>query len=82
MLQPVLVAAAQRLPKAESVVRPVPRRRACLFELSLETRFQDFGVAVFPSPKIVLKGTYQRVRNNDPAGANSDSILGGVGFFF
>jgi hypothetical protein len=56
-------------------------------EISLPTgagqmRFQDFGVAVFPSPKIVLKATYQRVRNNDPLGAQSDSILGGVGFFF
>jgi hypothetical protein len=54
----------------------------CLPTGAGQTRFQDFGVAVFPSPKIVLKGTYQRVRNNDPAGANSDSILGGVGFFF
>jgi len=54
----------------------------CLPTGAAQTRFQDFGVAVFPSPKVVLKATYQRVRNNDPAGANSDSILGGVGFFF
>jgi hypothetical protein len=47
-----------------------------------QTRFQDFGLALFPSPKIVLKATYQRVRNNDPLGAQSGSILGGVGFFF
>jgi hypothetical protein len=47
-----------------------------------QTRFQDFGLALFASPKIVLKATYQRVRNNDPLGAQSDSILGGVGFFF
>jgi hypothetical protein len=47
-----------------------------------QRRFQDFGLAIFPSPKIVLKATYQRVRNNDPVGAQSDSILGGVGFFF
>jgi hypothetical protein len=47
-----------------------------------QTRFQDFGVAVFPSPTIVLKATYQRVRNNNPIGAQADSILGGVGFFF
>jgi hypothetical protein len=56
-------------------------------ELGLPTgagqrRFQDFGLALFPSPKAVLKATYQRVRNNDPLGAQSDSILGGVGFFF
>jgi hypothetical protein len=47
-----------------------------------QRRFQDFGLALFPSPKIVLKASYQRVRNNDPVGAQSDSILGGVGFFF
>jgi hypothetical protein len=54
----------------------------CLATGAGQTRFQDFGVAVFPSPKIVLKATYQRVRNNNPIGAQSDSILGGVGFFF
>jgi hypothetical protein len=54
----------------------------CLSTGAGQRRFQDFGVAVFPSPKIVLKATYQRVRNNDPLGAQSDSILGGVGFFF
>jgi hypothetical protein len=47
-----------------------------------QTQFHNIGVAVFPSPKIVLKATYQKVINKDPAGANSDSILGGVGFFF
>ena len=35
-----------------------------------------------PSPKVVLKATYQKVINKDPAGANADSVLGGVGFFF
>jgi len=54
----------------------------CLATGAGQTRFQDFGVAVFPSPKVVLKATYQRVRNNNPVGAQSDSILGGVGFFF
>jgi hypothetical protein len=60
----------------------------CLPTGSGQTRFQDFGVAVFPSPQIVLKATYQRVRNNNPGGAQvppspiADSILGGVGFFF
>jgi hypothetical protein len=47
-----------------------------------QTQFHNVGVAVFPSPKIVLKATYQHVKNNDPLGANSDSVLGGVGFFF
>lgn len=47
-----------------------------------QLQFHNVGVAVFPSPKVVLKGTYQKVINKDPAGANSDSFLGGVGFFF
>lgn len=47
-----------------------------------QTQFHDVGVAVFPSPKIVLKATYQKVINKDPAGANADTFLGGVGFFF
>ena len=47
-----------------------------------QMQYHNLGVAVFPSPKIVLKATYQKVINKDPAGANSDSVLGGVGFFF
>jgi hypothetical protein len=47
-----------------------------------QTQFHNVGLAVFPSPKLVLKATYQHVKNNDPVGANSDSVLGGVGFFF
>jgi hypothetical protein len=47
-----------------------------------QLQFHTAGIAVFPSPKVVLKATYQKVINKDPAGANSDSVLGGVGFFF
>jgi hypothetical protein len=47
-----------------------------------QTQFHNIGVAMFPSPKMVLKATYQKVINNTPGGANADSILGGVGFFF
>jgi hypothetical protein len=47
-----------------------------------QTQFHNVGIAVFPSPQIVLKATWQKVINRDPAGANSDSVLGGVGFFF
>lgn len=47
-----------------------------------QAHFHTMGVAIFPSPKLVLKATYQKVKSNDPAGANADSILGGVGFFF
>ena len=47
-----------------------------------QIQFHNVGIAVFPSPKLVLKATYQKVISRDPAGANSDSVLGGVGFFF
>ena len=47
-----------------------------------QTQFHNVGIAVFPSPKLVLKATYQKVINRDPAGAQSDSVLGGAGFFF
>jgi len=44
--------------------------------------FHTAGLAVFPSPKLVLKATYQRVIDKSVVGALSDSFLGGVGFFF
>jgi hypothetical protein len=47
-----------------------------------QTQYHSAGIAVFPSPKVALKATYQKVINNAPGGANSDSFLGGVGFFF
>jgi hypothetical protein len=47
-----------------------------------QTQFHTAGIAVFPSPRLVLKATYQKVINNDPGGALSDSFLGAVGFFF
>jgi hypothetical protein len=47
-----------------------------------QTQFHTAGFAVFPSPQIALKATYQKVINKDPLGAHSDSVLGGVGFFF
>ncbi|HLQ89971.1 MAG TPA: hypothetical protein VK148_08055 [Xanthobacteraceae bacterium] len=47
-----------------------------------QLQFHTLGIAVFPSPKLVLKATYQKVINRDPAGAQSDSFLGGLGFFF
>ncbi len=47
-----------------------------------QMQFHDAGIALFPSPQIVLKATYQRVLNRDPLGARADSVLGGVGFFF
>ena len=47
-----------------------------------QTRFHNAGFALFPSPQLVLKVTWQKVINDDPFGARSDSLLGGVGFFF
>ena len=47
-----------------------------------QMQFHTAGIAVFPSPKLVLKATYQKVINKSLTGAQSDSILGGVGFFF
>src|SRR5258708_15031799 len=47
-----------------------------------QQQFYTTGVAVFPSPKLVLKATFQKVKNRDPAGAQSDSVLGGGGLFF
>jgi hypothetical protein len=47
-----------------------------------QTQFHTAGFAVFPSPQIALKATYQKVINKDPLGAHSDSMLGGIGFFF
>jgi len=47
-----------------------------------QLQFHSVGVAVFPSPNLVLKATYQKVINRAPGGAQSDSALGGVGFFF
>ncbi len=47
-----------------------------------QLQFHNAGIAIFPSPKLVLKATYQRVKNRDPEGTHADSILGAVGFFF
>ena len=47
-----------------------------------QLQFHTAGIAVFPSPKIVIKGTYQKVSDAEAGGAKSDSVLGGVGFFF
>jgi hypothetical protein len=47
-----------------------------------QRQFHTAGVAVFPSPKVVLKAEYQHVIDKSLIGALSDSYLGGVGFFF
>ncbi len=47
-----------------------------------QLQFHTAGIAIFPSPKMVLKATYQRVIDREPGGAKADSVLGAVGFFF
>jgi hypothetical protein len=47
-----------------------------------QQQFHTAGVAVFPTPKVVLKLDYQKALNRAAGGAQSDSVLGGVGFFF
>jgi hypothetical protein len=47
-----------------------------------QRQFHTAGLAIFPSPKLVLKATYQRIIDKSITGALSDSFLGGVGFFF
>jgi hypothetical protein len=47
-----------------------------------QQHYHTLGVAVFPTPQLVLKLSYQKVIDGSPAGARSDSILGGVGFHF
>jgi hypothetical protein len=47
-----------------------------------QRQFHTAGLAIFPSPKLVLKATYQRVIDKSITGALSDSFLGSVGFFF
>jgi len=45
-------------------------------------QFHTVGIAVFPSPNLALKLNYQHVIDGEPGWARSDSLLGGVGFFF
>lgn len=47
-----------------------------------QMQFHDVGVAVYPTPELVLKLNYTKALNLAPGGAQSDSVLGGVGFFF
>jgi hypothetical protein len=47
-----------------------------------QQQYHTLGVAVFPTPQLVLKLNYQKVIDGSATGALSDSILGGVGFHF
>jgi hypothetical protein len=45
-------------------------------------QFHTVGVAVFPTPELVLKLNYQHVLDDEPGGAKADQLLGAVGWFF
>jgi hypothetical protein len=45
-------------------------------------QFHTMGVAVYPTPQLVLKLTYEKVLSHEHGGAKSDSVLGGLGFYF
>jgi hypothetical protein len=47
-----------------------------------QMQFHDVGIAVYPTPELVLKLGYTKALNSAPGGAQSDSVLGGAGFFF
>jgi hypothetical protein len=47
-----------------------------------QLQFHDVGFAVFPTPQLVLKFTYEKVLDREHGGAKSDSVLGGLGFHF
>ncbi len=45
-------------------------------------QFHTVGMALFPTPELVLKLNYQKVLDSEAGGAKSDSLLGAVGWFF
>jgi hypothetical protein len=44
--------------------------------------FHDIGIAVFPSPSLVLKLNYQKALDKSPGGPMSDKIIAGVGWLW
>jgi hypothetical protein len=47
-----------------------------------QQQYFTFGLAMFPTPQVVLKLNYQKVTNGSIYGALRDSFLGAVGFQF
>jgi hypothetical protein len=45
-------------------------------------QFHTFGLALFPTPQVVLKLDYQFALDNAPDSPRADHLLGAVGFFF
>lgn len=47
-----------------------------------QQHYHTLGIAVFPTPQLVLKANWQKVIDGSATGAMSDSFLGGIGFHF
>ncbi len=47
-----------------------------------QTQFHVAGLAVYPTPELVLKLNYLRAIDAAPRGINANSVLGGLGFYF
>jgi hypothetical protein len=47
-----------------------------------QRQFHTMGFAIFPTPELVLKLTYQKVLDRSPTGPQADAVLGGVGWLF
>lgn len=47
-----------------------------------QRQFHTFGLALFPTPQVVLKLDYQFVFDNATNSPHADHLLGAVGFFF
>jgi hypothetical protein len=47
-----------------------------------QRQFHTMGFAVFPTPELVLKLTYQKALDRSSLGPQADSVLGGVGWLF
>jgi hypothetical protein len=47
-----------------------------------QRQFHTMGFAVFPTPELVLKLTYQKLLDRSPLGPQADAVLGGVGWLF
>jgi hypothetical protein len=45
-------------------------------------QFHTFGIALFPTPQVVLKLDYQIALDDAPNSPRTDHLLGAVGFFF
>jgi hypothetical protein len=47
-----------------------------------QRRFHNIGLAMFPTPRVVLKLDYQFALDDAPDSPGADHFLGAVGFFF